>query len=157
VHRPVTILETGVLHGYSSAAFLTALRCNGDGGHLYSSDFPYFRERDPEALVGVLVPDALRPNWTLKLEGDRVNLPALLQQCPSVDLFHYDSDKSYGGRRWGTELVEPHLADGAVTLMDDIQDNLFFRDWTGASGRSPVVLGTGSYFVGATGVTPPRR
>jgi hypothetical protein len=157
LHRPVTVLETGVLHGYSSAAFLTALQRNGDGGHLYSSDFPYFRERDPEALVGVLVPEALRANWTLKLEGDRANLPVLLRQCPRVDLFHYDSDKSYGGRRWGTELVEPHLADDAVTLMDDIQDNLYFRDWTRASGRSPVVLGTGSYFVGATGVAPPHR
>jgi hypothetical protein len=157
LHRPVTVLETGVLHGYSSAAFLAALRCNGDGGHLYSSDFPYFRERDPEALVGVLVPDELRSDWTLMLDGDRANLPVLVQQCPRVELFHYDSDKSYGGRRWGTELVEPHLADDAVTLMDDIQDNLYFRDWTRASGRSPVVLGTGSYFVGATGVTPPAR
>ena len=157
LHRPVTVLETGVLHGYSSAAFLAALQRNGDGGRLYSSDFPYFRERDPEALVGVLVPDDLRSDWTLKLEGDRANLPVLLQQCSRIDLFHYDSDKSYSGRRWATERVEPHLGDDAVTVMDDIQDNLYFRDWTRASGRSPVVLGTGSYFVGATGVTLPHR
>lgn len=152
LRRPSTIVETGVLHGYSSSAFLSALARNGDGGRLFSSDFPYFRERDPERLVGVLVPDELRPGWTLLLDGDRRNLPSLLAEADVVDLFHYDSDKTYWGRSFAMSLVEPRLADGAVVLMDDIQDNLFFRDWTRAHDRGALVLGTGSYFVGATGL-----
>jgi predicted O-methyltransferase YrrM len=152
LRRPSTILETGVLHGYSSSAFLHALERNGDGGRLLSSDFPYFREREPEKLVGVLVPESLRANWTLRLDGDRKNLPALLRDAPPVDLFHYDSDKTYSGRAWAMTTVEARLAPDAFVVMDDIQDNLFFRDWTEAHGRTAVVLGTGSYFVGATGV-----
>jgi hypothetical protein len=121
---------------------------------LFSSDFPYFRERDPERLVGVLVPDELRPAWTLLLDGDRRNLPRLLAEADGVDLFHYDSDKTYSGRSFAMSLVEPRLADDAIVLMDDIQDNVFFRDWTGARNRGALVLGTGSYFVGATGMPP---
>ena len=157
LRRPETVLETGVLHGYSSAAFLEAMARNGNGGRLLSSDFPYFREKDPEALVGVLVPDEYRDRWTLLLEGDRRNLPALLASGSSIDLFHYDSDKSYRGRQWGTATVEPHLAPDAWILMDDIQDNLFFRDWTQSTGRKPTVLGTGSYFVGGANIPPPAR
>lgn len=155
LRRPETILETGVLHGYSSAAFLEAMARNGNGGRLLSSDFPYFREKDPEALVGVLVPDEYRDRWTLLLDGDRRNLPVLLAGGPAIDLFHYDSDKSYRGRRWATETVEPHLAPGAWILMDDIQDNLYFRDWARTSGRRATVLGTGSYFVGGADIPPP--
>jgi predicted O-methyltransferase YrrM len=157
LHRPSTILETGVLHGYSSAAFLHALERNADGGRLFSSDFPYFRERDPEALVGVLVPEHLRRNWTLLLAGDRKNLPALVERSGPIDLFHYDSDKAYSGRSLAMNVIEPHFSNRCVVLMDDIQDNLYFRDWTERRGLMPVVLGTGSYFVGAVNVPVPDR
>jgi predicted O-methyltransferase YrrM len=152
LRRPKRIVETGVLHGYSSSAFLCALDVNGDGGRLYSSDFPYFRERDPEKLVGVLVPDELRSQWCLRLEGDRRNLPGLLAAAGTVDLFHYDSDKTHRGRRFALQVVEGHLAHDAAVLMDDIQDNLFFRDWTRERHVEPMVLGMGSYFVGAFGL-----
>jgi predicted O-methyltransferase YrrM len=157
LRKPETILETGVLHGYSSAAFLEAMERNGNSGRLLSSDFPYFREKDPEALVGVLVPDEYRDRWTLLLDGDRRNLPALLADRPRIDLFHYDSDKSYRGRKWGTETVEPYLGADAWVLMDDIQDNLYFRDWVQSSGRDATVLGTGSYFVGGANIPLPPR
>lgn len=152
LRRPRVVVETGVLHGYSSTSFLTALARNGDGGRLWSSDFPYFREKDPERLIGVLVPDELRTNWTLRLQGDRKNLPELVRGAGSIDLFNYDSDKTYAGRKYAVELVTPHLASNAVVLMDDIQDNLFFRDWASASGRDVCVLGHGSAFVGAVGL-----
>jgi predicted O-methyltransferase YrrM len=154
--RPRTVLETGVLHGYSSASFLHALARNRDDGRLFSSDFPYFRARDPEAMVGVLVPDDLRDVWTLLLEGDRKNLPALLARSGPVDLFHYDSDKTYAGRRRALQLVTPHLAPHAFVVMDDIQDNLFFRDWASGRTEEPVILGTGSFFVGAIGIPAHR-
>jgi hypothetical protein len=52
--RPQCIVETAVGAGYSSSAFLSALRDNGKG-RLYSSDFPYFRLPQPEKFIGVAV------------------------------------------------------------------------------------------------------
>src|SRR5690606_30419760 len=66
--RPRVVVETGVAAGYSSLAVLSSLRANGFG-KLYSSDFPYFRLKDPEQYVGCLVPDELRSGWELRLEG----------------------------------------------------------------------------------------
>jgi hypothetical protein len=104
------------------------------------------------------VPDDVRSAWTLLLEGDRKNLPALLAQAADdgpIELFHYDSDKTYAGRQFAMRTVAPQLAADAYVVMDDIQDNLFFRDWTEEHGLVPAVLGVGSYFVGATGVPLP--
>lgn len=149
--QPDTIVETGVAYGFSSYAFLEAIRVNGRGS-LYSSDFPYFREHDPERRVGVLVPDELRSGWTLLLAGDERNLPVIVQQAGTIDLLHYDSDKSYAGRRRAMQLLTPHLAPDAVVVMDDIQDNLFFHDLVANDGDESVVLGHTTAFVGALGV-----
>ncbi|HEX5614466.1 MAG TPA: class I SAM-dependent methyltransferase [Acidimicrobiia bacterium] len=149
---PLVVVETGVAFGYSSTAFLTALARNGRGGRLWSSDFPYFRRDDPEALVGALVPDELRGQWTLRTAGDDANLPEIVAECGPIDLVHYDSDKTYAGRERGMRTIDAHLAPGGVVLMDDIQDNLFFRDYALARGVEPMVFGTREFFVGAVGL-----
>lgn len=126
--RPSTVVETGVAAGYSSRAFLTALDANGHG-RLYSSDFPYFRIRDAERFIGVLVPEHRRSRWDLHLDGDAANLPRILAKAPRVDIFHYDSDKSYSGRQSALRLVQPHLHAASIVVFDDIQDNPFFHDY----------------------------
>lgn len=126
--RPRAVLETGVAAGFSSAAILTALEKNGQG-ELKSSDFPYFRLERPERFIGCLVDERLRPRWQLETKGDRVNLPKLLRDVAELDLFHYDSDKSHFGRRSAMARIEPKLAKQAVLLMDDIQDNWYFREY----------------------------
>lgn len=154
-YRPRTIVETGVAFGYSSYAFLRALERNGDGGRLWSSDFPFFRMPDPERYVGILVPDELRGAWTLRTKGDAANLPEILAEVDSIDLFHYDSDKTARGRAFGCGLVLPRLAPDGVFLMDDVQDNGWFRDHVVARGIDPVVFGASARaFVGAIGVEP---
>jgi hypothetical protein len=125
--KPKVVLETGVAAGFSTHAVLTALEKNGQG-QLFSSDFPYFRLADPERYVGILVPEALRHRWTLSLAGDSVAIPKFLSSIPKVDLFHYDSDKTYDGRTETIDLVLPRLSERGVTLIDDIQDNYHFRD-----------------------------
>ena len=125
--KPGVVLETGVAAGFSTHAVLTALEKNGQG-RLFSSDFPYFRLAHPERYVGILVPEALRHRWSLSLEGDSVSVPRFLASIPKVDLFHYDSDKTYGGRTQTIDLVLPRLSDRGVALIDDIQDNYHFRD-----------------------------
>lgn len=126
--RPECVVETGVAAGFSSYAFLAGLKANGKG-RLYSSDFPYFRLPNPERYIGVVVEESLRDRWDLLIEGDEANLPEILDRVDMVNLFHYDSDKSYRGRQFAMSLIVPRLAPDAVILMDDIQDNSFFHDY----------------------------
>jgi predicted O-methyltransferase YrrM len=139
--RPETVLETGVAAGYSTHAILTALERN-QKGHLYSSEFPYFRLADPERYIGVLVPEALKHRWTLALDGDSLSIPRFLDQIRAgVDLFHYDSDKTYAGRKEAFAKVMPRLSPEAVVLVDDIQDNFHFRDLVSRGGYESRVFG----------------
>jgi predicted O-methyltransferase YrrM len=149
--RPATVLETGVAAGFSSLALLEALERNGSGA-LFSSDFPYPRIENSARYVGVVVDERLRSRWTLEIEGDAVNLPRLLDRCGPIQLFHYDSDKSYAGRRRACDLVVPRLAPGAVLIMDDIEDNAFFHDLVGEMpGRVWRVFRFGRKYIGMVG------
>ena len=146
--KPEVVVETGVAAGFSSMAFLSAMQRNGVG-RLYSSDFPYFRADNPEEYVGILVPREMRTDWTLLLKGDDVNLPQILEAVDHIDLYHYDSDKSYAGRRFGIDIVKPKLAPSAIVMMDDIVDNVFFRDYVAETHTPFVVFGAGEHCVGA--------
>lgn len=122
--KPKVIVETGVAAGWSSRAFLEALKRNGEG-KLYSSDLPYFRLPNPERYVGVIVEPELRAGWSLYLEGDEANLPRILSQVEQVDIFHYDSDKMRSGREFAMSLIRQKLAPNGIVVMDDI----FNDDW----------------------------
>lgn len=124
---PEYIVETGVAAGFSSCAFLEALERNGSG-RLFSSDFPAMRVPHGEQYTGILVPPALKADWTLYTDGDRTNLRRIVRQIPRVDLFHYDSDKTYSGRRYALRQVEPLLQTDSVVVMDDIHNNAHFHD-----------------------------
>jgi len=130
--KPQVVFETGVAAGFSSAAILSALEKN-EQGQLKSSDFPYFRLERPERFIGCLVEEGLKSRWQLETKGDRLNLPKLLRDVQQVDLFHYDSDKSHYGRRFALKQVAPKLSAGAVLMMDDVQDNWFFREYAEAN------------------------
>ena len=53
-----------------SLAILRALEKNGNG-HLYSSDFPYFRLENPEKYIGYLAKNENnKNNWFLDIRGD---------------------------------------------------------------------------------------
>lgn len=122
--KPQVIVETGVSAGWSSQAFLAALEANGSG-KLFSSDFPLFRVRDPESYIGILVEDQSR--WELHTDGDENALPRILNKVKSVDLFHYDSDKSLSGRKFACNLVRPKLR--GPMLVDDILNDSWFREF----------------------------
>lgn len=151
LRRPETVVETGVAAGWSSAAVLAAIATNGHGA-LWSSDFPYFRLEDPERYVGCIVPEEHRAGWHLYLRGDRANLTEILGRCGPVALFHYDSDKSYEGRTFGMDALEPHLTADAVIVCDDIDDNTWFRDWVTRRGVAHRVFERGGKYVGLVGL-----
>lgn len=133
--KPVTAVETGVAAGWSSRAILDGMQKNGQG-ELYSNDLHYSdREREynedriEKDEVGILVKDELKDRWNLSLGTDKNNLPEIVESVDSIDLFHYDSDKSYSGRSFALSEVNRKLHDDSVIIMDDIEDNLFFRDF----------------------------
>lgn len=143
--KPEIVLETGVAAGHSSRSILTALHKNGTG-RLLSSDFPYFRIKDPERYIGVLVEPGLRENWTLEIEGDEKNLPQLLRDIAAIDFFHYDSDKSEAGREWAYGLVSDKLALRSIIMFDDIDNNgHFMRLAMGQNGHACVFEFQGKY------------
>ena len=152
---PETVVETGVAAGHSSRAVLTALAKNkevsGIEGHLYSSDFPYFRIENPEQYIGVLVEAPLKPNWTLEIDGDEKNLPKIAAQCGRVGLFHYDSEKRYAGRQAALELLAQVLDGDSIIVMDDINDNAFFKDYVEREGGVFQVFRFEGKFVGLRG------
>lgn len=148
--RPEYVVETGVAAGYSSAAILTALARN-NAGKLWSSDFPYFRLDQPEKYVGCLVDNDLRDRWRLLISGDRANMPIVASEVAQVDLFHYDSDKSYRGRKFAVELLLPLLTREAIVIMDDIQDNEFFQDLVQLHPWDYRVVSFAGKYVGMTG------
>lgn len=153
--RPETVVETGVAAGHSSRAILTALGKNklenGIQGSLYSSDFPYFRINNPEQYIGVLVEDVLKSNWVLEIDGDQKNLPKIVEQCGRVGLFHYDSEKRYAGRQSALDSLSPVLDSNSIIVMDDINDNAFFKDYVEREGGVFRVFRFQGKFVGLKG------
>jgi len=126
--NPKTVVETGVGAGFSSFSILQALKVN-NVGKLYSSDFPYFRLPNPTRYVGAAVPNELKHQWKLYLDGDKINLNKISDSIGIIDLFHYDSDKSYNGRKLVLELITPKIHKDSWLIMDDIGDNSFFYDF----------------------------
>lgn len=145
--KPATLLETGVAAGFSTQTLLSAIERNG-AGKLYSSDFPYCKYPNPESLVGYIVDEKLKKHWELSIDGDRVALPAFLARLGQIDFFHYDSDKSYAGRKFAFEQVLPRMSKGSTVIMDDIQDNVFFRDWVESTQQEYFVFSFRAKYVG---------
>jgi len=145
LRRPEVVVETGVAAGWTSQAFLAALARNGVG-RLYSSDFPLFRNQNPETAIGCLVEPALRANWELCSDGDAINLPLILARVSHVDLVHYDSDKSYSGRDFAVRLLRPSLAPDGLIVMDDLHNNSWFHDDISRASGPYTILGEGGRY-----------
>ncbi len=126
--KPKVIVETGVAAGFSSYAILKAIDEN-KSGKLYSSDFPYFRMPKPERFIGIVIPKYLKKHWELFIEGDDINLPIISKKINKIDIFHYDSDKSYNGRKNSLFSLKKNINSDTIIIMDDIQDNSFFYDY----------------------------
>lgn len=136
--RPETVLETGVAMGYSSAVLLHALDANGSG-RLHSVDLPPLGA-DAGARPGTLVPDVLRAGWDLRIGPDATEVPKLLAELGTVDLFVYDSDKTYEGMTATWERVWPRLRPGAAAMFDDVNGNDAFLHFAERHGLEPIVI-----------------
>ena len=140
------IVETGVAFGWSSLAFLLALR-ERQNARLVSVDMPYPKLNN-DAFVGCVVPDVLRSRWTLLRYADREGLPRALRELGGLDLCHYDSDKRYRSRLWAYPRLWQALRAGGLLLSDDIGDNVAFRDFCNGLAVKPCVVGMENKYVG---------
>jgi predicted O-methyltransferase YrrM len=141
------IIETGVAYGWSSLAILAALEGRGDA-RLVSVDMPYPKMNN-EDFVGIVVPERLRGPWQIVREPDRRGLEkAIARHGGTIDFCHYDSDKSWWGRRYAYPLLWNALAPGGVFISDDIQDNMAFAEFVAERGVTVAVTAFETKFVG---------
>lgn len=149
--RPQVFVETGVLHGMTSAFVLEALRVNGSG-RLISIDLPSYAESGPanvDGYTGVLppgrrpgwlVPEALRGRWELLIGPSLEVLPAVLGREGTIDVFLHDSDHTHETMSGEFALAWPALAAGGALIADDSTDNTAFAELCERVGREPLLF-----------------
>jgi len=138
--RPENVIETGCFSGWTSTLILYALHRN-EKGHLWTIDLPAQAGRfsmdaslPQELTPGFLVPDMLRPRWTLIIGDTREHLPPLLHRLENIDVFYHDSDHTYEHMMWEYTTVWPYLRQGGILISDDIGANTAFWDFAVAMG-----------------------
>lgn len=136
--KAVAAIETGVAFGWSSLAMLLSLSTR-PGARLVSTDMPIPREGS-DMHVGCVVPSSLSNGWSIVKNADRQALPQAVQTLSTIDMCHYDSDKSYEGRMWAYPLLWRTLRPGGIFISDDINDNFAFRDFAASIGQTPIVI-----------------
>jgi predicted O-methyltransferase YrrM len=141
------VLETGVAYGWSTLALLASLRLRSNA-ILHSVDMPYVK-RNSDPYVGVVVPAELRNQWVLHRMADHEGIPRALRALGGeIDMCHYDSDKSYRGRRWAYPVLWKALRSGGTLISDDVGDNLAFIEFSEDIGETPLVIAKADRYVG---------
>jgi len=126
--KPKIVIETGVAYGWSSLAILKALS-ETTNGKLFSIDMPYPRKNNDKD-VRIVVPSYLKKNWHLVRKPDNPGILDVLNKIKKkIDLCHYDSDKSWWGRKYAYPILWNSLNSNGIFISDDIQDNLYFCEF----------------------------
>jgi predicted O-methyltransferase YrrM len=144
--KAVRVIETGVAYGWSSLAILLSLR-ERPGSRLISTDMP-IPCGNCEEFVGCVVPPEMTSQWSVFKSADRQALPRALREMETLDMCHYDSDKSYEGRMWAYPRLWAALRDGGVFISDDIEDNVAFREFSEQVLADPIVIRKADEYVG---------
>ena len=151
--RPNNVVETGVAAGWSSLAILRALKKNSVG-YLFSSDLPYFRLKNPEQYIGYLAKNEdNKKNWYLDIRGDDLALPEISKRIANnkINLFHYDSDKSYHARHKALNILSSNIDSETIIIFDDIQDNVHFKSLVEETKQKYCILEFQDKYVGIVG------
>jgi len=144
--KATKVIETGVAYGWSSLALLTSLSKRKDS-KLISTDKPY-PGMGNEKYVGCVVPQELLSHWELLREADNTGVPKAIAKLGTIDLCHYDSDKSYEGRMKTYPLLWNALRSGGIFISDDIADNMGFHDFCELIKSKPIIIKSNDKFVG---------
>ena len=123
--RPEVAVETGVGHGVTSRAVLDALERNGTGG-LWSIDLPPLTITARSHEIAAAVPAARRGRWTYVEGSSRRQLPPLLAELGTVDLFVHDSRHSTRNVLFECERAYAALRRCGFLVVDDLDGNWGF-------------------------------
>ena len=94
-----------------------------------------------EDYVGCVIPKELKQNWLLQRMPDVKGIPKAIKTFKgSIDLCHYDSDKSYTGRMFAYPLLWDALVEGGLFISDDIQDNIAFIEFCKQVKKEAIVI-----------------
>jgi len=140
------VIETGVAYGWSSMAILLSL-VGRENSRLVSTDMPY-PDRNNAEYVGCVVPDEIRNDWKIMRGPDRQSLPKSIDMLESIDMCHYDSDKSYQGRMWAYPKLWESLRPGGFFISDDIGDNMAFFDFAKKIACKPIIVEKDKKYMG---------
>lgn len=132
------VIETGVAYGWSSLSILLSISKRNDS-KLWSIDLPYV-SFDNSKWVGCAVPSFLNSYWKLMRYADRDGLPKAISEAKSVDLVHYDSDKTIEGRLFAYPLIWETLREGGILISDDIGDNMAFAYFCKKTNKKPIII-----------------
>ena len=140
-------IETGVAYGWSSEAILSSI--SSREGNLISVDMPMIGQDDYH-LIGFVVSEPNKANWTLLRMPDMNGLKKAikLHGSNSIDFIHYDSDKSYYGRKWSQPIILEALSKNGIFVSDDINDNFAFKEFVEEYKLNYYVIEYGGKFVG---------
>ncbi len=134
------VVETGVAYGWSSLAILLSI-VQRENTTLISTDKPY-PKRNNDDYVGCVVPDNYKSNWQIIKMTDKDALPRALKMLNTIDMCHYDSDKSYEGRIWTYPLLWKAIRSGGCFISDDINNNFAFHDFCKKLNKKPFIIET---------------
>jgi predicted O-methyltransferase YrrM len=142
--KPELIVETGIANGVSSSYLLLAMQKNCKG-HLHSVEIDRSNVLLDGREPGWIVPESLRPRWSIHMGPSQVVLPHLLKKLPPLDMFIHDSLHTYEHMKLEFELVLPHLRPGALLLADDATWNTAFPEFAATIGaaRANIIRGVG--------------
>lgn len=149
--KPNVYLETGVLHGLSSAFVLGAMAENNHG-KLISIDLPSYENTGvantdgynytlPKGMEpGWLIPENLRSRWKLNIGPSSTVLPRFVELHGDVDIFCHDSEHTYETMWFELTLAWEILKEGGVLICDNIESCAAFHDFCRRIGRIPLIV-----------------
>jgi predicted O-methyltransferase YrrM len=149
--KPITVVETGVMHGLSSKFILAALRKNGSG-KLISVDYPSYFETGPANNDGYnyTLPKGKEPGWILNDQDKKYwefhkgksmeKLPGIFNVHKEIDIFIHDSEHTYETMWNELSLAWEHLRSGGICICDNIESNSSFFDFCLKNNRTPIVF-----------------
>jgi hypothetical protein len=138
--KPKKVVETGVAHGMTSRFVLEALKRNGNGGRLWSIDLPPF-EAEWRSHTGAAVGSGYDGMWTYIAGSSRRQLPGLLKELGTIDLFIHDSLHSERNVRFELDRAWAAMPGRGAFLVDDVDANWGFKSFTESYAGQQSMLG----------------
>ena len=124
-YEPKKILETGVAFGWSTLVFIIT---KSKYSKLTSVDLSY-PTKSSNKLIAMALPSNFKKKFKLLMGIDYYYLKSFKKNKINFDFIHYDSDKSYMGRKKNYDLIWKILSKNGCFISDDISDNSAFYEF----------------------------